>query len=170
MSNGKKVLEWVAGSPGVLAGGAGEEEETARLELGLRDDEVAEIHKVIIGSQLREDFDAGKFITMALWLSMDPNSVYAATIMKDLETILWSIRSVYGKGILVGVECVITEDKESVYTFEEPVLVGTDLGLGMNCMASVGNLDAGSTAQFRVFFTRRKATVMELNQILLKRR
>ena len=163
-------MEWVAASPGTFAGGAGTEEETARLELGLRDDEIAEIHKIIVGSQIREAFPAATTVDLAHWLSMDPNSAYSVTLLEDLETILMFTRSIYSKGILVGVEDVRTQDEERIYDFENPLLGGTDLGIGIRGITDAGTLEVGTTAQFRVFFTRRKASAAELNQILLKRR
>lgn len=171
MSNkNNKVLEWVAASTGYTAGGAATEEETARIVLGLRDDELAEIHKVIVNSMLEEDYDAAKGVELVSWLSMDPNSVYAETLLEDLETILYNTRREESKGILVGVETVQTIDRERVYDFEHPILVGTDLGIGIYASTDVGVLNANAEAHFRVFFTRRKANVAELNQILLKRR
>lgn len=170
MSKNNRVMEWVAASPGIFAGGAATEEETNRLELGLRDDEIAEIHKIIIGSHIEEDFEAAKRIRVTYWVSMDPDTVHAASLLEDLETILLRIRSLSSKGIAVGVEDVQTEDDERVYTFETPLLVGTDLGIGMYGIVDAGVLEADMTAQFRVFFTRRKANAAELNRILLKRR
>lgn len=169
-NNGKKVLEWVAGSTGYTAGGAGTEQETARLELGLRDDEIAEIHKVIVNTMLEEDYDAAKGVELVSWLSMDPNSVYAETLLEDLETILYNTRREESKGILVGVETVLRIDREHIYDFDHPILVGTDLGIGIMASTDTGVLDPNAEAHFRVFFTRRKANASELNQILLKRR
>lgn len=166
----KRPLEWVAGSPGVLVGGGGTEEKQARLSLGLRDDEVAEIHKIIVITQLREDFDAGKTVCLITWISMDPDTKYDTNLMIDLETIIFDTRCDRSKGIHAGVEEITHEDQQDQYDFNPPVLVGTDLGLGLYVSTAVGVLDAGSTAQIRVFFTRRKANVAELNQILLKRR
>lgn len=169
-SRSNKPLEWVMGSPGILAGGAADEEETARISLGLKDDEVAEIHKVLLVSILVEDFDAGKIITLIHWLSMDPDSIYAATIGTDLETIIETQHAKQAVGVHAGTETIDDISRETQYDFDPPVLVGTDLGVGLMAAASVGNLDAGSTARWRIYFTRRKANVAELNQILLKRR
>ena len=166
----KRVMEWVAASPGAFAGGAATEEETNRLKLGLRDDEIAEIHQIIIGSHVEEDFEAAKRIKVTYWLSMDPDTAHADTLLEDLETILQYTRVLSSKGIAVGVEDVQVEDEERVYTFDTPLLVGTDLGIGMYGIVDVGVLEADMTSQFRVFFTRRKANAAELNQILLKRR
>lgn len=165
-----KPLEWVASSPGVSVGGGGTEEQNKRLVLGLRDDEVAEIHKIIVITQLREDFDAGKTVCLITWVSMDPDTKYDVNLMEDLETIIFDTRCDRSKGIHVGVEEITHEDQQDQYDFNPPILVGTDLGLGLYMSTAVGVLDAGSTAQIRVFFTRRKAKVPELNQILLKRR
>jgi len=166
----KAVLEWVANNPGTFAGGATTEEETDRLELGLRDDEIAEIHKIVLDINLVEDFDAAKTVALYAWISMDPDSAYGVNINRDLETIVSTQYSKTAEGILAGTETVIDNEKTLNYDFDPPVLVGTDLGMGLYGLASVGNLDAGSTAFFRVFFTRRKATAAELNRILLKRR
>ena len=163
-------MEWVAASPGAFAGGAATEEKTNRLKLGLRDDEIAEIHQIIIGSHVEEDFEAAKRIKVTYWLSMDPDTAHADTLLEDLETILQYTRVLSSKGIAVGVEDVQVEDEERVYTFDTPLLVGTDLGIGMYGIVDVGVLEADMTSQFRVFFTRRKANAAELNQILLKRR
>lgn len=169
--NNKKVMEWVAASPGAFAGGAATEEETNRLKLGLRDDEIAEIHKIIVSSHMEEDFEAAKRMSLTHWVSMDPDSVYSAvSLLEDLETMLLYIRTVSSKGIAVGVEDVQKEDEERIYNFDSPLLVGTDIGIGIYGSVDVGVLESDTTAQFRVFFTRRKASAAELNQILLKRR
>lgn len=166
-----KVMEWVCDSPGTFAGGATTEEEKGRLELGLRDDEIAEIWMIHLLSILIEDFDAAKNVALYNWLSMDPNSEYASTIDEDLETICSTQHVKQTEGILAGTECVQTPSKDYIWKFDKyPILVGTDLGMGLYGSASAGNLDAGSTAVWRVYFTRRRANASELNRILLKRR
>jgi len=75
------------------------------------------------------------------------------------------------QGILAGTEFVQNNVTSFQYDFNvRPVLVGTDLGLGFYVVTVTGTLDAGSLAYAKVWFTRRKANVSELNQILLKRR
>ena len=171
MANAKRPMEWVGGVTPVVAGGAADEDVAARLGLGLRDDEIAEIHKIIVTTQLVEDFDAAKIATISSFVSMDPDAVYSAvTTLTDLETIVFKTRGSRAVGIHVGVEELERQDDHDVYDFEPPVLVGTDLGIGFRIAVTVGVCDVGSSMQVRVFFTRRKASAQELNQILLKRR
>ena len=49
--------------------------------------------------------------------------------------------------------------------FDPPVLVGTDVGMVVHNDAAINAM-----SWVRLYFTRRKANVMELNQVLLKRR
>jgi hypothetical protein len=168
-----RVLEWAAKAGTVAAGGAATEEESDRLELGLRDNEVAEIHKILLDVTLIEDFDAAKTVDAYAWVSMDPDTSWIGDpeTAEDLETIVDVVVSKSAQGILAGTEFV--QDNVSSFQFDfnvRPVLVGTDLGLGLYLTTAVGNLDAGSLVYAKVFFTRRKANVSELNQILLKRR
>ena len=164
-------MEWVGGAPPVIVGGGVDEDAVARLGLGLRDDEIAEIHKIVVGTQLVEDFDAAKIVTISSFVSMDPDAVYSAeTTLNDLETIVFKTRGSRAVGIHAGTQFIQKEDDQDIYDFEPPVLVGTDLGIGFHIAATIGNVDAGSSMQVRVFFTRRKASAQELNQILLKRR
>ena len=170
MANAKRPMEWAAIDTASIVGGATEEDVAARLGLGLRDDEIAEIHKLVVNTQLREDFDAAKTTIMHSFVSMDPDAIYAITTLPDLETIVYKVRGSSSAGIHAGVETIQREDDQDIYDFDPPVLVGTDLGIGLHLICDVGNLDAGSWMIVRVFFTRRKASAAELNQILLKRR
>lgn len=166
MSNNKKPMEWVyAMDSNSLATVV-----TTRIELGLRDDEVAEI-LAIQGSVEIPPLPEGADVesTVDMLLSMDPdttNDPSDGDSLEDLEVFyntfnkndLWS-----AAGTDFFYENLNRKDFD--FTFPQPVLVGTDLG-----MATLCDVAAAHKTEVRVYFTRRKANVMELNQILLKRR
>lgn len=167
-----RVLEWVGKDGTDIAGGAGTEAESDRITLGLRDNEVAEIEQIQLEIYAFDDFSAACEMEVQAWVSMDPETAWADGIAEDLETICDNAVFKSSEGVLAGTEYV----QQSLYTFNHyftktPVMVGTDLGLGLYASLSAGNLvAAGASAYAKVWFKRRKATVGELNQILLKRR
>ena len=139
-----------------------------RIELGLKDDEVAEIHKVMssIGpsAYTAGGADDSNLTTMAL--SMDPDVIADPATMANNEDLEWfylhrldSQIELTTSGAYFG-----KLNSEKSEDFDPPVLVGTDVGMVVHNDA----INCGSWV--RVFFTRRKANVMELNQVLLKRR
>ena len=140
----------------------------ARIALGLKDDEVAEIHKVI--SSVCPNSLAGgadDVLYLALALSMDPDVIadpMLAANNEDLEWFFTHKHDVQEEFLTSGDTIAILSDEKDV-NFDPPVLVGTDVGI-------VVHGDATIACEFwiRVYFTRRKANVMELNQVLLKRR
>lgn len=164
----RKPLEWRATARLITATEADAVNST--IELGLRDDEVAEIHKIEIDVEL-----VPATTTTALradWcLSMDPDiddSPTAVATNEDLE--------VFHKSSFIGaflqavadVDELVREDYHLDEHYDPPVLVGTDVGLSSRFTFTTAN---GSGAIIvRIFFTRRKASVEELNQVLLKRR
>lgn len=141
-----------------------------RIELGLRDDEVAEI-LAIQGSiellALAEGADLERQVNMLL--SMDPDSTNDPSNVVDLEDLEVFYNTLNKNNVLsAAAGDFFYEDRTRVsfdYTFPQPVLIGTDIG-----MATISNTTDSHLVEVRIYFTRRKANVMELNQILLKRR
>lgn len=163
-SYGKKPLEWVYGAINTTDDTVTNE----RIELGLKDDEVAEIHRIETKIACGNVPDAANDdIDMYLMLSMDPDveaSPAVAANHEDLEIFYEDTYQVQQEVGAAGTATLVnSHQKECQY--DPPVLVGTDVG-----MVVIG--DATITGEFgcRLYFTRRKANVMELNQILLKRR
>lgn len=140
-----------------------------RIELGLRDDEVAEIHKVMT-SLSHAGFAAGgadDVININLALSMDPDVIanpYTSANQEDLE---WFYTHRFDTQIELTTQGAfgLTISDAQNEDFDPPVMIGTDIG-----MVVKGDGAIASTFWVRVFFSRRRATVMELNQVLLKRR
>lgn len=164
MANNKKPLEWQFQSITTVDATI----TNARIELGLKDDEVAEIHKIetiIVHANIPDA--ANDNVEGFLALSMDPdvdNSPAAAGSHEDLEWFYFD-RSTIQIEVGAAGATVIERAHKKVDNYDPPVLVGTDVG-----MVVLGDVDILCEFWVRIFFTRRKANVMELNQVLLKRR
>lgn len=159
----KKPLEWKADTITTTDATV----TNGRIALGLRDDEIAEIHKIhswIIGGLVA---GADDITNWGKNVSMDPDIIADPTIgdnAEDLEVFFMHYLAMHRDLTTSGQ----SEGKISdviVTDFDPPILVGTDVG-------QVVRGDATVAGQFwtRIYFTRRKATAQELNQILLKRR
>jgi hypothetical protein len=138
-----------------------------RIALGLRDDQIAEVHKV--HSYINGGLAAGVDDTTVfdMMLSMDPDIVADPSVPtnhEDLEIFFRHSLSLT-RDLTTSGQSDIKNDSELISDFDPPVLVGTDVG-------QVVTGDAAIAGSFwtRVYFTRRKATAQELNQVLLKRR
>jgi hypothetical protein len=165
MGKNKPVLEWKFAHVTT----ANATPVNKRIALGLRDDEVAEVHK-IISHIAPDEMPAGgvdDVLVLMQAFSVDPNVIVNpldGDNQADLEWFLTHRHETQIELTTEGAWFAKLEDTQDV-NFRPPVLVGTDIG-----MVVVG--DAALAVQFwvRVYFTRRKATVAELNAILLKRR
>lgn len=164
-SYGKKPLEWKFAS--IITANA--TPANVRVELGLKDDEVAEVHKVT--TYIAPDqFAAGgadDWLTLCLALSMDPDVILTPITEANQEDLEWFFthrHELQSEIQTSGLSQHKHDDQQDV-DFSPPVLVGTDIG-----MVAVGDAAVAVHFWVRVYFTRRKANVMELNQVLLKRR
>lgn len=160
-----KPLEWVFGYINTTALAVANH----RIELGLKDDEVAEIHKV--HSQLAAgniDSAAADDVDLYMMLGMDPDVVADPSVAanhSDLEIFFEDSLQIQTDGVVAAGLAAFQSSANKVCDFDPPVLVGTDIG-----MVARGDTTVLGEFWVRVYFTRRKANVMELNQILLKRR
>ena len=165
MSRSKKPLEWqfdhINTTDATVTNG--------RIELGLKDDEVAEVHRVDshigtsnIPDAANDDIKAYKMLSMDPDVASDPS---VATNHEDLEIFFEHSQSMQQEVGAAGTAALNRGPVSKEANFDPPILVGTDIG-------QVVKGDAAIPAEFwtRVYFTRRKANVSELNQILLKRR
>lgn len=154
------------------------------LDFDLLQDEVAEILK--IDSQLIVSFDSFADladegpINMDAGLSMDPSTSPSvaqlqatadSTYFEDLETYFTHKHRIAlitnDTATAIDQNFPLSDRKVEEY-WNKPILVGTNSGMSL-----VGDVPttAGDVWWFlKVYFKRRKASVMELNQILLKRR
>lgn len=159
-----KPLEWIAQTIHTTD----DTVTNARLALGLKDDEVAEIHKIY--SELAPaGFAAGgvditEFFSLAL--SMDPDVIADPAINVNQEDLEWFYTHNFNQQIELTTEGAYYAklNDEKTVNFDPPVLVGTDVGI------VVGGDTKTCDFLVRLYFTRRRALVMELNQVLLKRR
>jgi len=160
----KKPLEWMFGFVNTTDATV----TNYRIELGLKDDEVAEIHKVESLINFANIPDAANDEVQGdLAISMDPDVIAdpsTAANNDDLELFFHDRSNIQIEAGAAGTS-VIEKARKHVTDHKQPVLVGTDVGM-------VVKGDASIACEFwvRIFFTRRRATVMELNQVLLKRR
>jgi len=164
MSKSKRVLEWkmdtIQTANATVTNG--------RIELGLRDDQIAEIHKIEshIASGLIED-SGDQLVCGYKAISIDPDVAEdpaTGANNEDLEKFAFHSYQVQLQMGAAGTSTLRLND-EVTREYDPPLLVGTDVGQVVKGHASI-------TMDFwtRVFFTRRKATASELNRILLKRR
>lgn len=164
MGSSKKPLEWKFNSISTTDGTV----TNARIELGLKDDEVAEIHKVMTEISPAGFAAGGADLTeyCNLALSMDPDVIADPSVLANQEDLEWFYTHNFSQQIELTTSgawyAKLNDQKEQ--DFDPPVLVGTDVGL------VVGGDSKVCDFLCRIFFTRRKANVMELNQVLLKRR
>ena len=168
MANSKKPLEWSGMSR--LVNIHDVNPVNRQINLALRDDEVAEIHKIEVLMELTlANATTGARIDYAM--SMDPDIIREPTdddVWEDLEVFHCGS---YIKSPIIAiadVDEIDRDDKSEEISYSPPILVGTNIGISNQVQfitaAGVGSL------KVKVFFTRRKANVQELNQILLKRR
>lgn len=171
----KMPLEWVTDTFNITDVTAADPT-NGQFDLDLLPDEIAEIVKIdsYLGfgdyGEVDCDYEVG------MYLSMDPDAIADPMTIANLEDleIFFSHYLKLQQGITTSGMAVTRKDSKKVSDFEEyPVLVGTNFSQVVNC---IGTTDFGGTTidNLRVittvYFKRRKANAMELNQILLKRR
>lgn len=148
---------------------------TSKMDLDLLQDEVAEILHIDstfdVGGAL-PNVDEANYVSGLL--SMDPDVTITTTpkaeaIFEDLETLFthyWTFNTELA-GAAATLLAIKTSDLKQWSHPGKPILVGTNIGMAMYYdSTTLTDVDW----YCRVYFTRRKATVMELNQILLKRK
>ena len=160
----KKPLEWIFGYVNTTNATV----TNYRIELGLKDDEVAEIHKVDssivyanIPDAANDDVDAH------MALSMDPNVAVSPAVAANNADLEWFYHHPFCLQSEIGAagSTTLKNSENKVSDFAPPVLVGTDVG-----MIVIGDAAIAVAFWCRLYFSRRKANVFELNQVLLKRR
>lgn len=162
-SSSKKPLEWQIGRVNTTDATV----TNFRIELGLKDDEVAEIHKVDSNIFGRLTAGADDIVEYNMMLSMDPDidaSPAVAANHDDLEVFFEHFLHMDRDLTTTGQSQSLLSDHK-VSDFKSPVLVGTDVG-----MVVIGDAAMIGAFWVRLYFTRRKASVTDLNQVLLKRR
>jgi len=140
------------------------------IDLDLLPDEIAEIWRIDSTIEIANIPDAANDdINVVTYMSMDPDAIgNPATVatIEDLETFFYHS---YHLQIEIGAAGATTlrnsDNKQLVLPEKFPLLVGTNL-------SHVVLGDAAIAVSFvkTIYFKRRKANAMELNQILLKRR
>lgn len=161
----KKPLEWVFAAVNTTDATV----TNTRIELGLKDDEVAEIHKIDMSIGVGNIPDtANDEVLQYAMLSMDPDIAVTpgtAANHEDLEVFFEHEQRMQQEVGAAGQSALNRGPTSKISDFNPPVIVGTDVG-----MVVVGDANVTGAFWTRLYFTRRKATVMELNQVLLKRR
>lgn len=160
----KKPLEWILDAIDTSSAAV----TNGRIALGLKDDEIAEIHQIHTLIEMDNIPDAANdFVEAWVMLSMDPNVIAdpeTGVNHEDLEIFYEDHYAVQQEIGAAGQSTLVnSHNKEAAY--DPPILVGTDVG-----QAVKGDAAVAIAFRTRLYFTRRKATASELNQILLKRR
>lgn len=170
----KLPLEWVA-KWDVLTTKAVINTET--LDLDLLQDEIAEIWQIDSYMVLDGIAAAGVDDESAInaYLSMDPDAAADPTTtaaIQDLETFFTHFMNIGSvvDGTAASWEMDKTHDLKQWRAVDgKPILVGTNVGMVGEWNTSA-DMFTNAQWQVRLYFTRRRANVTELNQILLKRR
>ena len=160
----KKPLEWKFGYVNTTDAVV----ENFRIVMGLKDDEVAEIHQIESLINFANIPDAANDEVQGdLALSMDPDVIADPSVANNNEDLEWFFHDRSNIQLEQGAAGVSIIEKARKHTIQHdpPVLVGTDVG-----MVVIGDASIACDFWVRIFFTRRRANVMELNQVLLKRR
>jgi len=170
----KLPLEWVGK---YLALGTKATIYTAELDLDLLQDEIAEIWNIDanLGLVISAAAAVDDLSTADAYLSMDPDADKGPDITstyEDLETFFHQTLTV--NTILDG--AAASAQRHSAQTRKQwravdgkPILVGTNVAMVGEYNTSA-DVYTGAEWQVRLYFSRRRATASELNQILLKRR
>lgn len=164
MSSKRKPLEWQFGYVATVNATV----TNYRISLGLKDDQVAEVHKVDSSITWGNFPDAANDdIDGHLALSMDPDVIDSPAVAANHLDLEWFYRHNYDLQQEIGAagQTTIVNSNWKISDFDPPVLVGTDIGLVV-----IGDAAIACAFWARVYFTRRKANISELNQVLLKRR
>ena len=139
-----------------------------RIALGLRDNEIAEVHKIVSAITYANIPDAANDVLFATKaLSMDPNVDASPFVMANNEDLEWFLHHPYHVQQEIGAagqNSLVLSDIQN-FDFKVPILVGTDIG-----QVVIGDATIGVDFITRVYFTRRKANAKDMNFILLKRR
>lgn len=162
------ILEWKFDFIDIAGGGA---VENGVIDLDLLPDEIAEIRKIMTTIFISTlTVAVNDIISAHMMISMDPdNAADPATGAnhEDLEVFYehaYSLQADYAEATETGGYAIPLSNYKSE-DFDPPILVGTNLG-----QSTEGDATAQVDFWTRIFFTRRRATATELNQILLKRR
>ena len=142
----------------------------SKINLALRDDEVAEVHKITTETML----GLAATTTMAkldMALSMDPDikdDPGEETTFEDLEVFHSEHRVRTPQQLVADIDEVVDDGQHRDLDFSPPLLLGTNIGISSQCTWLTA--DGVASIRVKVYYTRRKANIAELNQILLKRR
>lgn len=168
MGNNKRPLEWSSLHRAMAATEANPV--NSKINLALRDDEVAEIHKIIVETQLSLAATTTS-ARLDFVMSMDPDvkdDPGEEVTWEDLEVFYGEGRIRTPKQLVADIDEIVDDFERKDLNFSPPILVGTDIGI--SSQVTWLTADSAAVLKLKVFFTRRKANVQELNQILLKRR
>lgn len=175
----KMPLEWKYKQGSVSTSGT---DVQFQIDLDLMPNEVAEIH-VIESKQIHYPTVASEgtptvdqIVNSAIGISMDPDYDGEQDMIAGANSELDDLEVFYDHQFMQKFDTEGTEANFQLYDvtsekhicFNPPILVGTNLGVNCSLLNTPDEFDA--ICGVRVYFTRRKATVQELNQILLKRR
>lgn len=150
------------------------------IDLDLLPDEIAEIRRIESLLLVNWSAETDGYVQVASVLSTDPGTAMGDIIVEteavqaaqyeDLEVFflqrVWEQQSITTSGMIMHDQ---VHEKAVDFMKEYPYLVGSNIGWNIGCVE--GTDIAGAVQAFMtIYFTRRRATVNELNQILLKRR
>jgi len=171
----KMPLEWITDTIDITDVTAADAV-SGEFDLNLLPDEIAEIVRIDSYLGFGDLGESDNDLEVGMYLSMDPSAIADPITIANLEDleIFFSHYYKHQQGITTSGFTGTPKDSKKVGDFQDyPILVGTNVAQVVN---AVGGVDfAGTTIDnLRVittlYFKRRKATAMELNQILLKRR
>ncbi len=166
-----KVLELSFGSVADTTAGLGSQSNQSEIDLDLLPNQIAEIHH--IDSQIFiEGVSPTDHIRADMALSMNPDEnddPSTAEAQSRLEFFFMHSEEVRNEQAAAGEVAFWAIRNKQMTFFNKPYLVGTNIGI--TTTTETDDEEARDYQYWvRIYFTRRKATAQELNQILLKRR
>lgn len=163
-----KPLEWVGWQRIVVATDAAPV--NTEVVLGLRDDEVAEIHRIeYVKELLLAATTTGARVDLAIGMDPDLDDAPGAiATTEDLEVFHSDCLVLNPLQAIADVDTIYKGSEYIGKNMDPPILVGTNVGISSQFTWLTA--DGTGSLMGKLFFTRRKANVAELNQILLKRR
>lgn len=143
---------------------------TAEIDLDLQDDELAEIHCIDSAIVFGSPGEIDNNMVCGMLLSLDPDAddtPNTVSNLRDIEVFYWHRAD---RQLLLTTTGQVAVDGVSNKKWDcgkYPVMCGTNIGIVAEAESTV---DTVVDFIVTVYFKRRKATAIELSQILLKRR
>ncbi len=142
------------------------------FDLDLLPDEIAEIYAISACFSVSTMGEIDNDLALGMYLSMDPDasaSPFSTASVEDLETFFTHFLDLGVSAVTAASAFFTKRSQEKLLMLPEkfPILVGTNIS---QVVLGVSTVDVTAESLVTIYFKRKKASAMDLNQILLKRR